>query len=656
MSCEKLGSTTGMFTPKVGVKSFDEYKELYRTSLECPNEFWRKIAENFVWDTPWKNDSVFTGNFDVTKGTIDHTWFQGGRTNVAWNCIEANISKGLGENTAFVWEGNSPGEDAKLSYNELQKEVNKLANWLKSIGIQQGDRVVIYLPMLLELPISMLACARIGAVHSVVFAGFSAESLSQRILDSHATVVLTCNAVMRGNKCLHLKTIVDQALQTCIAQGFNVKHCLCVENKRLPHVSTNLVAERDEIWSETLTRFSSECETCWVDSEAPLFMLYTSGSTGKPKGVVHCTGGYMIYAAITTKYVFDIAPGDMFWCTADCGWITGHTYLTYGPLLNGATSLVFEGIPNYPDYGRCWSIVDKYSVEVFYTAPTLLRSLQREGDDHVKKYSRRSLRILGSVGEPINPEAWRWYHDVVGDGRCPIVDTWWQTETGGHLLTPLPGIFKEKPGCAALPFFGIEPAILSVSGEELHGEAEGLLCFKRTWPSIMRTIYGDHSRYETTYFKPFEGYYVSGDGARRDNDGYYWITGRVDDVINVSGHRIGSAEVESALVSHSACTEAAVVGIEHEIKGQAIYAFVTIVPEVECHDSLRKELVACVCAVIGPFAAPDVIHWAPGLPKTRSGKIMRRILRKIANNDLSNLGDTSTLADPTVVDALIKTR
>lgn len=645
-----------MFEAKAGLKTFADYEKMYAASLENPGEFWSSIALNFYWETRWGHDSVVKSNMDPSKGEIEHSWFAGGRTNMAWNCIEVNISKGFGDSVAFLWEGNNPGEASSLTYNQLQQEVNKLANWLKKIGVKAGDRVVMYLPMVLELPISMLACARLGAVHSVVFAGFSAESLSQRLLDSRATVLLTCNAVMRGNKCIDLKAIVDQALELCQHAGLSVVHCLCLQNERLNNLETKFITDRDINWREAVSNMSTECDTFWVDAEAPLFMLYTSGSTGKPKGVVHCTGGYMVYAATTTKYVFDVSPGDVFWCTADCGWITGHTYLTYGPLLNGATSLVFEGVPNYPDCGRCWDIIDKHGVQIFYTAPTLLRSLQREGDEHVKKFSRRSLRILGSVGEPINPEAWRWYHEVVGEGRCPIVDTWWQTETGGHLLTPLPGLFKDKPGCATLPFFGVEPAILTVSGEELQGEAEGLLCFKRTWPSIMRTIYGDHSRYETSYFTPFPGYYVSGDGARRDSDGYYWITGRVDDVINVSGHRIGSAEVESALVTHVDCTEAAVVGIEHDIKGQAIYAFVTIRSGVECSDVLRKELISCVRNVIGPFAAPDKIHFAAGLPKTRSGKIMRRILRKIANNDLTNLGDTSTLADPTVVETLIKTR
>lgn len=643
-----------VYQPKAGVKDVEQYQRMYETSLEDPEKFWSSIAGQFVWEKEW--DAVHESNFDTSCGPVSNSWFIGGRTNLAWNCVDANIDRGLGDSAALIWEGNEPGEESERTYNELRDEVNKLANWLILAGVKPGDRVVVYLPMLLELPTAMLACARIGAVHSVVFGGFSAESLSQRILDSEARVILTCDAVKRGPKNINLKQIVDEALLLCESAGFEVDHCLCLLNTRISSNSTALSPGRDKSWNEEVNKMSTECATYWADSEWPLFMLYTSGSTGKPKGVVHSTGGYMVYAATTTKYVFDVSERDIFWCTADCGWITGHSYLTYGPLLNGATSIVFEGVPNYPDCGRCWDIVDKYKVQVFYTAPTLLRSLQREGDDFVKQYSRVSLRVLGSVGEPINPEAWRWYHDVVGSGRCPVVDTWWQTETGGHMLTPLPGIFKEKPGSAALPFFGIEPVLLDGAGQELSGEAEGLLCFKRSWPSIMRTIHGDHQRYETAYFSTFSGYYASGDGARRDSDGYYWITGRVDDVINVSGHRIGSAEVESALVSHQYCTEAAVVGVDHEIKGQAIYAFVTVKSDVNADDELRKELVQCVRTAIGPFASPDVIHWAPALPKTRSGKIMRRILRKIATNDLDTLGDTSTLADPSVVDMLIKTR
>ena len=628
---------------------------MYKESIEDPSKFWSSIASEFYWKEPWNLENIIRGNMDVTKGPISTSFFSGGKTNIAWNCLDAQILKGRGNNSAFLWEGNGLGENKTLTYSEVCSEVNKLANWLRRVGVKKGDRVIIYMPMIPELPISMLACARIGAVHGVVFAGFSADSLSQRINDSEAKIILTCNAVLRGTKLIDLKSIVDNAIaiggRTCL-----LTHCLCVANERAMSFSeTNFVKKRDFWWHEIINNMSPTCETEWVDAEDALFMLYTSGSTGKPKGVVHTTGGYMVYAATTAKYVFDLKPGDVFWCTADCGWITGHTYVTYGPLLNGATSLVFEGVPNYPDPGRCWEIVDKFGVNVFYTAPTLIRSLQREGDDFVEKYSRKSLRLLGSVGEPINPEAWKWYHKVVGNGKCPIVDTWWQTETGGHLITPLPGAFPSKPGSAAFPFFGVKPAILSEHGEELHGECEGLLCIKSPWPSMMRTIFGDHARYETAYFKPFPGYYFTGDGAKRDKDGYYWITGRVDDVINVSGHRIGSAEVESALVSHPLCTEAAVVGIEHEIKGQGIYAYVTIFDGVEYTLELKKELIACVRSTIGPFAAPDTIHWAPNLPKTRSGKILRRILRKIASKD-DSIGDISTLADKNVVQELTRLR
>ena len=628
---------------------------MYKESITDPSAFWSAIASEFYWKKEWDPANIVQGNFDTTKGPISTSFFSGAQTNIAWNCLDAQISKGRGDTAAFVWEGNGLDENKTMSYSEVCSEVNKLANWLRNIGVKKGDRVIIYMPMIPELPISMLACARIGAVHGVVFAGFSAESLAQRIIDSEAKIILTCNAVLRGTKLLDLKSIVDSAIGLG-GDGCRITHCLCVANERaVPFSESAFILERDFWWKETVEKMSSTCETEWVDAEDALFMLYTSGSTGKPKGVVHTTGGYMVYAATTTKYVFDLKPGDLFWCTADCGWITGHTYVTYGPLLNGATSLVFEGVPNYPDPGRCWEIVDKFGVQVFYTAPTLIRSLQREGDDYVKKYSRSSLRLLGTVGEPINPEAWKWYHKVVGNGKCPIVDTWWQTETGGHLITPLPAAFPSKPGSAALPFFGVEPVILNEQGKELLGECEGLLCIKSPWPSMMRTIYGDHPRYETAYFKPFPGYYFTGDGARRDKDGYYWITGRVDDVINVSGHRIGSAEVESALVSHSLCTEAAVVGIEHAIKGQGIYAYVTILDGVEYTMELKKELIACVRSTIGPFAAPDTIHWAPSLPKTRSGKILRRILRKIACKD-DSLGDISTLADKGVVEELVRLR
>ncbi|KAL8134170.1 hypothetical protein AgCh_009288 [Apium graveolens] len=508
--------------------------------------------------------------------------------------------------------------------------------------------------MLMELPIAMLACARIGAVHSVVFAGFSAESVAQRIIDCRPKIVITCNAVMRGPKIINLKDIVDAALDEASHNGVTVDACLTFENESaMTRKATKWQVGRDVWWQDVVPKYSQVCDVVWVDAEDPLFLLYTSGSTGKPKGVLHTTGGYMIYSATTFKYAFDYKQSDIYWCTADCGWITGHSYVTYGPLLNGATVVVYEGAPNYPDPGRSWAIVDKYKVTLFYTAPTLVRSLMRDGDEHVTRYSRKSLRVLGSVGEPINPSAWRWYFNVVGDSRCPISDTWWQTETGGFMITPLPGAWPQKPGSATLPFFGVQPVIVDEKGKEIEGECSGYLCIKGSWPGAFRTLYGDHDRYETTYFKPFPGYYFSGDGCSRDKDGYHWLTGRVDDVINVSGHRIGTAEVESALVSHPQCAEAAVVGVEHEVKGQGIYAFVTLVDGVPYSEELRKSLILAVRKQIGAFAAPDKIHWAPGLPKTRSGKIMRRILRKIASRQLDELGDTSTLADPCVVDQLI---
>ncbi|KAE9446112.1 hypothetical protein C3L33_22062, partial [Rhododendron williamsianum] len=550
-------------------------------SIEDPAGFWSDIASEFYWKQKWGQE-VYSENTDVRNGTISIEWFKGGITNICYNCLDRNVESGIGDKIALYWEGNEPGVDGSLTYRQLLERVCQLANYMKDIGVRKGDAVVIYLPMLMELPIAMLACARIGAVHSVVFAGFSAESLAQRIVDCKPKV-------------------------------------------------------------DVVPKYPTTCSVEWVDAEDPLFLLYTSGSTGKPKGVLHTTGGYMIWTATTFKYAFDYKPSDIYWCTADCGWITGHSYVSYGPLLNGATVVVFEGAPNYPDSGRCWDIVDKYNVTIFYTAPTL----------YVTRYSRKSLRVLGSVGEPINPSAWRWYYNVVGDSRCPISDTWWQTETGGFMITPLPGAWPQKPGSATFPFFGVQPVIVDEKGTEIEGQCSGYLCVKGSWPGAFRTLYGDHERYETTYFKPFPGYYFTGDGCSRDKDGYHWLTGRVDDVINVSGHRIGTAEVESALVSHPQCAEAAVVGVEHEIKGQGIYAFVTLVEGVPYSEELRKSLVNAVRNQIGAFAAPDTIHWAPALPKTRSGKIMRRILRKIASRQLDELGDTSTLAEPAVVDQLI---
>nr|QGN03530.1 4-coumarate-CoA ligase [Olea europaea] len=644
---------SGDFSRQAHVPSPQKYLDMYKMSIEDPAGFWSDIASQFYWKQRW-GQPVYSENLDIRKGRIKIEWFKGGMTNICYNCLDRNIESGNGEKTALFWEGNEPGEDGNLTYNQLLQRVCQLANYLKHIGVKKGDAVVIYLPMLMELPIAMLACARIGAVHSVVFAGFSAESLAQRIMDCKPKVVITCNAVRRGSKIIYLKDIVDAALADSAQNGFAVDVCLTYENcSALEKVKTKWQEGRDTWWQDVVTKYPTTCDVEWVDAEDPLFLLYTSGSTGKPKGVLHTTGGYMVYTATTFKYAFDYKPSDIYWCTADCGWITGHSYVTYGPLLNAATVVVFEGAPNYPDSGRCWDIVDKYKVSIFYTAPTLVRSLMREGDEYVTRYSRKSLRILGSVGEPINPSAWRWFYNLVGDSRCPISDTWWQTETGGFMITPLPGAWPQKPGSATFPFFGVQPVIVDEKGVEIEGECSGYLCVKSSWPGAFRTLYGDHERYETTYFSAFPGYYFSGDGCSRDKDGYHWLTGRVDDVINVSGHRIGTAEVESALVSHPQCAEAAVVGVEHEVKGQGIYAFVTLVEGVPYSEDLRKSLVLTVRNQIGAFAAPDKIHWAPGLPKTRSGKIMRRILRKIASRQLDELGDTSTLADPSVVDQLI---
>ncbi|KAG6402845.1 hypothetical protein SASPL_135059 [Salvia splendens] len=633
------------FSAQAHVPSPAKYLDMYKRSIEDPAGFWSDIASHFYWKQKW-DSPVYSENMDVSKGRINIEWFKGGITNICYNCLDANIAAGNGEKIAIYWEGNELGADATLTYNQLLHKVCQLANYLKDIGVKKGDAVVIYLPMLMELPIAMLACARIGAVHSVVFAGFSSESLSQRIVDCKPKVVLTCNAVKRGPKVIHLKDIVDVALADSAKNGTVVDVCLTYANESaLTKESTKWVEGRDIWWQDILSKYPNSCDVEWVDAEDPLFLLYTSGSTGKPKGVLHTTGGYMVYTATTFKYAFDYKPSDIYWCTADCGWITGHSYVTYGPMLNGATVVVFEGAPNYPDSGRCWDIVDKYKVSIFYTAPTLF----------VTRYSRKSLRVLGSVGEPINPSAWRWFFNVVGDSRCPISDTWWQTETGGFLVlglrnrVPLPSHFLGS----SLKNLLVQPVIVDEKGAELEGECSGYLCVKSSWPGAFRTLHGDHERYETTYFSAFPGYYFSGDGCRRDKDGYHWLTGRVDDVINVSGHRIGTAEVESALVSHPQCSEAAVVGVEHEVKGQGIYAFVTLVEGVPYSDDLRKSLIMTVRKQIGAFAAPDKIHWAPGLPKTRSGKIMRRILRKIASRQLDELGDTSTLAEPGVVDQLI---
>ena len=621
----------------------ESYRAMYRRSIAEPNAFWAEQAEQFLdWIKPW--DKVM--EYDYPKGHI--RWFEGAQLNVCFNCLDRHLES-RGDQVAIIWEGDNPENDKKVTYRELFEQVCKFANVLKAQGVKKGDRVCIYLPMIAEAATVILACTRIGAVHSIVFGGFSAESLRDRIQDADCQFLICADETVRGGKTSPLKINADKALTHCP----NVKKTIVIKN------SGNDIPwhpERDIWYHEAMSQTTAECPPVPMDAEDPLFILYTSGSTGKPKGVLHSTAGYLLYTAMTHKYVFDYHDGDIYWCTADIGWVTGHSYIIYGPLCNGATTLMFEGVPTYPEADRFWRIVDKHRVNIFYTAPTAIRALMAQGDDFVKRTDRSSLRILGSVGEPINPEAWEWYYHVVGDGRCPIVDTWWQTETGGILITPLPGAIPLKPGSATLPFFGVEPVILDNSGNVLEGETEGILVIGRPWPGQARTVYGDHNRFVDTYFKNFPGYYFTGDGARRDQDGFYWITGRVDDVINVSGHRMGTAEVESALVLHPDVAEAAVVGYPHPIKGQGIYAYVTLNVGVSPSETLRQELIELVRNEIGPIAHPDIIQWAPGLPKTRSGKIMRRILRKVAANEITSLGDTSTLADPSVVDDIIDHR
>ncbi|MCW8889030.1 MAG: acetate--CoA ligase [Sedimenticola sp.] len=621
-----------------------KYKAMYQRSVEDPDGFWGDAAEEFLtWSKKWDKVS----DWDFNDANIK--WFQGGKLNVSYNCLDRHLET-RGDQTALIWESDNPNEDKSITYRELHKEVCKFANVLKSRGVKKGDRVCIYMPMILEASVAMLACTRIGAVHSIVFGGFSPDALSSRILDSDCQTLITADESVRGGKNVPLKANADIALEDC------------------PNVSTCVVIKRtggDVAWKEgrdiyyhdAMADASEECAPEEMDAEDPLFILYTSGSTGQPKGVLHTTGGYLLYAAMTHKYTFDYKEGEVYWCTADVGWVTGHTYIVYGPLANGAISLMFEGIPTYPDAGRFWAVCEKHKVNTFYTAPTAIRALMRVGDEPVKKHDLSTLRLLGSVGEPINPEAWEWYYRVVGGARCPIVDTWWQTETGGHLITPLPGATDLKPGSASMPFFGVVPEIVDAStGEVLEGECEGALIMTRPWPGMMRSVYGDHERFKSTYFSQYPGSYFTGDGARRDKDGYYWITGRIDDVLNVSGHRLGTAEIESALVLHDKVAEAAVVGYPHEITGQGIYAYVTPMAGVEPTDELKAELVKLVRNEIGPIAKINLIQWAPGLPKTRSGKIMRRILRKVACNEIDTLGDTSTLADPGVVDDLIENR
>ena len=621
----------------------DRYQAMYQQSIENPDQFWAEQAAEFLqWETPWQT----VCDYDFAKG--EATWFGGGTLNVAVNCIDRHLPERANQ-TALIWEGDEPSDDKKISYLELHEKVSRMGNVLRDRGVKKGDRVCIYMPMIPEAAYAMLACARIGAVHSVVFGGFSPEALKDRILDSNCQVVITADEGLRGGKAIPLKFNVDKALQSCP----EVHTCLVVERTA---GKIDWTANRDVWYQTAIESVTADCPTQTMDAEDPLFILYTSGSTGKPKGVMHTTGGYLLMAAMSHKYTFDYKGGDIYWCTADVGWITGHSYILYGPLCNGGISLMFEGVPTYPDASRFWQVIDKHKVNQFYTAPTAIRALMSAGNNFVESTSRSSLKLLGTVGEPINPEAWEWYYRVVGDERCPIVDTWWQTETGGHMLTPLPGATDLKPGSASQPFFGVEPVLLDAEGNEIKGAGEGLLMIKSSWPSQIRTVYGDHKRCIETYFSAYPGYYFTGDGARRDEDGYYWITGRVDDVLNVSGHRMGTAEVESALVLHEKIAEAAVVGYPHDIKGQGIYCYVTPMIGVEVDEALRAELVKLCVKEIGPIAKPDIIQWAPGLPKTRSGKIMRRILRKVAANELDSLGDTSTLADPSVVDELVGSR
>ena len=619
------------------------YQEMYRRSINDPEEFWSEQAEKYLTYTK-KWDQVM--KYDYVTGEI--AWFSGAKLNATINCIDRHL-EARGDQVAIIWEGDDPSEQQYISYKELHESVCRFANLLKSRGVKKGDRVSIYMPMIPEAAVAMLGCARIGAVHSVVFGGFSPDALRDRILDSDCRVVVTADEGLRGGRPVPLKENVETALAECPDV-----HTTIVVRRTGAEVPGN--TKRDVWYHKGIASVSPDCEPEEMDAEDPLFILYTSGSTGKPKGVLHTTAGYQLYAAMTHQLVFDYREGEVYWCTADVGWITGHSYIVYGPLANGATTLMFEGIPTYPDASRFWNVVEKHSVNIFYTAPTAIRALMSLGDDPVQSVDRTSLRILGTVGEPINPEAWEWYYRAVGDQRCPIVDTWWQTETGGILITPLVGATPLKPGSATRPFFGIQPALLDDEGNEVHGAGVGNLVIRRSWPGQMRTVYGDHDRFISTYFATYPGYYMTGDGARRDEDGYYWITGRVDDVINVSGHRMGTAEVESALVLHDLVAEAAVVGYPHEIKGQGIYGYVTLMVDSESSDELKRDLVNLVRKEIGPFATPDIIQWAPGLPKTRSGKIMRRILRKIAANEIDDLGDTSTLADPSVVDDLVAKR
>jgi len=621
-----------------------QYQEMYKRSVEDPEGFWGEHGKRITWF----KDYTKVRNVNFMKPDVSIKWYEDGTLNASYNCIDRHLET-RGDQVAILWEGDDPSEDKKITYKELHEEVCRLANAMKARGVKRGDRVCIYMPMVPEAAYAMLACARIGAIHSVVFGGFSPDALAQRIDDSKCAAVITADEGLRGSRKVPLKANTDKALEAC-----DSVHSVFVVKRTGGDIGWN---EAVDVWYHEATAAADPvCEPEEMGAEDPLFILYTSGSTGKPKGVQHNTGGYMVYTSMTHQYVFDYKDGEVYWCTADVGWVTGHSYIVYGPLANGATTVMFEGVPNYPDASRFWQVCDKHNISIFYTAPTAIRALMGAGDDYVAKTSRKSIRLLGTVGEPINPEAWEWYYNTVGERRCPIVDTWWQTETGGILITPLPGATALKPGSATQPFFGIVPLLVDAEGNEIMGAGDGNLCIAESWPGQMRTVYGDHDRFIETYFSAYPGLYFTGDGCRRDEDGYYWITGRVDDVINVSGHRMGTAEVESALVAHEAVAEAAVVGAPHDIKGQGIYAYVTLTAGFEPSDELKKELVQWVRKEIGPIASPDWLQWSPGLPKTRSGKIMRRILRKIAENDYSNLGDTSTLAEPAVVEDLIENR
>ena len=639
----KVFNPSVAFSTNAHIKNIDQYNEEYQKSITNNNQFWAKKADRLSWIKKW--DSI--GEYDFVKANIK--WFEGGKLNVSYNCIDRHVESGLGDKTALIWEGNNPEEDQNFTYSELLIEVQKFSNVLKKLGVEKGDRVCIYMQMVPQLAIAMLSCARIGAVHSIVFGAFSPDSLRDRINDSSCKILITQDTGVRGKKLnIPMKLNADEAVD----QTPSIKNVIVV---RRTGESVNMVEGRDVWWQDEMEKADEFCPPVEMDAEDPLFILYTSGSTGKPKGILHTSGGYLVYANYTFEKIFDHKKEDIYWCTADIGWITGHSYIIYGPLSNAATSIMFEGVPNYPDFGRFWDVVDKHQVTLFYTAPTALRALMKEGNDWVESHDLTSLRLLGTVGEPIKEPEWLWYYNIIGNKSSPIIDTWWQTETGGIMIAPLPGAIATKPGSATFPFFGIEPVLLSESGDEIVGNnVSGLLAIKSSWPGQMRSIYGDHDRFLETYFSQFPGYYFTGDGARRDEDGYYWITGRVDDVLNISGHRIGTAEVEGAIGKSTGVAEAAVVGFPHEIKGQGIYAFVTLMTGVEVNGSIENDIRSSVVKEIGPHAKPDKIQYTPALPKTRSGKIMRRILRKIAEGDISNLGDTSTLADPSVVDSLVE--